>query len=302
MINGSDLENFDCYFNSPLAAYTYTQVGGPADILVFPRNIDELLALIKLASNSNTPITVLGNASNIIVRDGGIRGLVILLNNFDTINIAGFAIEAQAGAKLKEVAQVAQKHSLTGLEFACGIPGSVGGAVYMNAGAYGGEIANIFSSAKVMDSLTGEIKVLTRGPLKFGYRHSIIHDKQLIVLSVKFELAGGDPLQIQNEMNRLNTLRASKQPLEYPSCGSVFKRPAGHFAGPLIQEAGCQGHRIGGIEVSRKHAGFMINVDHGSASDYEALIDYVIHQVKEKSGITLEPEVRIIGEEAPKNN
>lgn len=298
MIKETDLENIPdllIKFNEPLSNYTYTKVGGPADILAFPATIEALTELSAKAKATDTPVTVLGNASNLIVRDGGIRGLVILLEKLDSVKVAGYTIEAQAGAKLKEVTQVAQANSLIGFEFACGIPGSIGGAVFMNAGAYGGEISQVLVSCKVMDA-EGNVSVLSASEMQFGYRHSVIRDKNLIVLSAKFELQAGDPTQIQNEMDRLNFLRESKQPLEYPSCGSVFKRPVGHFAGQLIQEAKLQGQRIGGVEVSKKHAGFMVNVADGNATDYEKLIALVIEKVKENSGVTLEPEVRIIGE------
>ena len=298
MIKETDLENIPdllIKFNEPLSNYTYTKVGGPADILAFPATIEALTELSAKAKATDTPVTVLGNASNLIVRDGGIRGVVILLEKLDSVKVAGYTIEAQAGAKLKELTQVAQAHSLTGFEFACGIPGSIGGAVFMNAGAYGGEISQVLVSCKVMDA-AGNVSVLSASEMQFGYRHSVIRDKNLIVLSAKFELQAGDPTQIQNEMDRLNFLRESKQPLEYPSCGSVFKRPVGHFAGQLIQEAKLQGQRIGGVEVSIKHAGFMVNVADGNATDYEKLIALVIEKVKENSGVTLEPEVRIIGE------
>ena len=298
MIKETDLENIPdllIKFNEPLSNYTYTKVGGPADILAFPATIEALTELSAKAKATDTPVTVLGNASNLIVRDGGIRGLVILLEKLDSVKVAGYTIEAQAGAKLKEVTQVAQANSLTGFEFACGIPGSIGGAVFMNAGAYGGQISQVLVSCKVMDA-EGNVSVLSASEMQFGYRHSVIRDKNLIVLSAKFELQAGDPTQIQNEMDRLNFLRESKQPLEYPSCGSVFKRPVGHFAGQLIQEAKLQGQRIGGVEVSKKHAGFMVNVADGNATDYEKLIALVIEKVKENSGVTLEPEVRIIGE------
>ena len=298
MIKETDLENIPdllIKFNEPLSNYTYTKVGGPADILAFPATIEALTELSAKAKATDTPVTVLGNASNLIVRDGGIRGVVILLEKLYSLKVAGYTIEAQAGAKLKEVTQVAQANSLTGFEFACGIPGSIGGAVFMNAGAYGGQISQVLVSCKVMDA-AGNVSVLSASEMQFGYRHSVIRDKNLIVLSAKFELQAGDPTQIQNEMDRLNFLRESKQPLEYPSCGSVFKRPVGHFAGQLIQEAKLQGQRIGGVEVSKKHAGFMVNVADGNATDYEKLIALVIEKVKENSGVTLEPEVRIIGE------
>ena len=291
MIKETDLENIPdllIKFNEPLSNYTYTKVGGPADILAFPATIEALTELSAKAKATDTPVTVLGNASNLIVRDGGIRGVVILLEKLDSVKVAGYTIEAQAGAKLKEVTQVAQANSLTGFEFACGIPGSIGGAVFMNAGAYGGEISQVLVSCKVMDA-AGNVSVLSASEMQFGYRHSVIRDKNLIVLSAKFELQAGDPTQIQNEMDRLNFLRESKQPLEYPSCGSVFKRPVGHFTGQLIQEAKLQGQRIGGVEVSKKHAGFMVNVADGNATDYEKLIALVIEKVKENSGVTLEP-------------
>jgi UDP-N-acetylmuramate dehydrogenase len=278
-----------------LSRYTFTKVGGPADFLAFPQTVQALSELLKLAKVKQSPVTILGNASNLIVRDGGIRGIVILLEKLNRVNVAGFGIEAQAGANLKAVTQIAQQHALTGLEFASGIPGSIGGAVFMNAGAYGGEIAQVFSSCKVMDK-DGKVKRLQAPELNFGYRYSTIRDKNLIVLSAKFDLRAGDPQQIQFEMERLTHLRELKQPLEFPSCGSVFKRPMGHYAGQLIQEADLQGFRMGGVEVSTKHAGFMVNVANGSATDYEALIAHVIETVYQKSGVVLEPEVRIIGE------
>jgi UDP-N-acetylmuramate dehydrogenase len=298
VMNKSDFEKFPdllVKFDEPLSRYTYTKVGGPADFLAFPSTVEDLAELIALARQTETPITVLGNASNLIVRDGGIRGLVILLDKLNKINVAGYVLEAQAGAKLMDTTRVAQENSLTGFEFACGIPGSIGGAVFMNAGAYNGEISHVLSSCKVIDQ-EGNIRVLTRDEMKFGYRYSVVRGENLIVLSAKFELNAGDPEQIKSEMERLTFLRESKQPLEYPSCGSVFKRPPGQFAGRLIQEAGMQGVQIGGVQVSEKHAGFMVNIDHGTAEDYENLIAYVIEKVKEHSGFELEAEVRIIGE------
>ena len=239
---------------------------------------------------------VLGNSSNIIVRDGGIDGFVIMFDHFRDIKVNGYVIEAEAGAKLIDVTHVARYHSLTGFEFACGIPGSIGGAVYMNAGAYGGEIAHILQSCKVLTP-EGEIKTLTAEELAFGYRHSKIQETGDVVISAKFALAPGNYDHINQEMVRLTHLRELKQPLEYPSCGSVFKRPVGHFAGQLISEAGLKGHRIGGVEVSEKHAGFMINVDHGTAKNYEDLIAHVIATVEKSAGVTLEREVRIIGKD-----
>ena len=289
-----ELAGIDILFNEPLKQYTYTKVGGAADYLAFPRNQYELKRIVTFANNHEIPWMVLGNSSNIIVRDSGIEGFVIMFDHFHDVRVNGYVIEAEAGAKLIDVTHVARYHSLTGFEFACGIPGSIGGAVYMNAGAYGGEIAHILQSCKVLTP-EGEIKTLSASDLAFGYRHSKIQETGDVVISAKFALAPGNYDQINQEMARLTHLRELKQPLEYPSCGSVFKRPVGHFAGQLISEAGLKGHRIGGVEVSEKHAGFMINVDYGTAKDYEDLIAHVIATVEKSAGVTLEREVRIIG-------
>ena len=291
-----ELAGIEILVNEPLKQYTYTKVGGAADYLAFPRNQYELKRIVTFANAQDIPWMVLGNSSNIIVRDGGIEGFVIMFDHFHDIRVNGYVIEAEAGAKLIDVTHVARYHSLTGFEFACGIPGSIGGAVYMNAGAYGGEIAHILQSCKVLTP-EGEIKTLTAEELAFGYRHSKIQENGDVVISAKFALAPGNYDQIDQEMARLTHLRELKQPLEYPSCGSVFKRPVGHFAGQLISEAGLKGHRIGGVVVSEKHAGFMINVDHGTAKDYEDLIAHVIATVEKSSGVTLEREVRIIGKD-----
>ena len=291
-----ELAGIEILFNEPLKQYTYTKVGGAADYLAFPRNQYELKRIVTFANAQEIPWMVLGNSSNIIVRDSGIEGFVIMFDHFHDVRVNGYVIEAEAGAKLIDVTHVARYHSLTGFEFACWIPGSIGGAVYMNAGAYGGEIAHILQSCKVLTP-EGEIKTLTAEELAFGYRHSKIQETGDVVISAKFALAPGNYDQIDQEMARLTHLRELKQPLEYPSCGSVFKRPVGHFAGQLISEAGLKGHRIGGVEVSEKHAGFMINVDHGTAKDYEDLIAHVIATVEKSSGVTLEREVRIIGKD-----
>ena len=291
-----ELAGIEILFNEPLKQYTYTKVGGAADYLAFPRNQYELKRIVTFANAQEIPWMVLGNSSNIIVRDSGIEGFVIMFDHFHDVRVNGYVIEAEAGAKLIDVTHVARYHSLTGFEFACGIPGSIGGAVYMNAGAYGGEIAHILQSCKVLTP-EGEIKTLTAEELAFGYRHSRIQETGDVVIAAKFALAPGNYDQINQEMARLTHLRELKQPLEYPSCGSVFKRPVGHFAGQLISEAGLKGHRIGGVEVSEKHAGFMINVDHGTAKDYEDLIAHVIATVEKSAGVTLEREVRIIGKD-----
>lgn len=278
-----------------LASYTYTETGGPADVLIFPKTVEDLAVVVKKCREDAIPLTVLGNASNVIIRDGGIRGVVIMLNEMEAIRKEGSLVMAQAGAKLVDVSRYAADLSLTGLEFACGIPGSVGGATFMNAGAYGGEMKDVVQSVTVMDK-TGEVKVLTSKELDFSYRHSSLQESGKLVLEVVFNLRVGEAEVIEAKMQELTHLRESKQPLEYPSCGSVFKRPEGHYTGQLIQEAGLQGYRIGGVEVSKKHAGFMVNVDHGTASDYMRLIRHVQEVIKERFNVSLETEVRILGE------
>ncbi len=289
------LEGIDIRFDEPLKNYTYTKVGGAVDYLVFPRNRYELLRVLNFAREHDIDWMVLGNSSNIIVRDGGIRGFVIRMDKLNSVTVSGYTIEAEAGANLIETTRVALHHSLTGFEFACGIPGSIGGAVFMNAGAYGGEIAHILVSAQVLTP-DGHVETLDNRTLRFGYRSSILQESGAIVLSAKFALQPGNHTTIEQEMNRLQHLRELKQPLEYPSCGSVFKRPVDHFAGQLIMEANLKGHRIGGVEVSKKHAGFMVNIADGTAQDYEDLIAHVIETVETHSGIRLDREVRIIGD------
>lgn len=289
------LKGIDIRFAEPLKEYTYTKVGGAVDYLAFPRNRYELVRIVQFANEEGIPWMVLGNSSNIIVRDGGIRGFVIRMDKLNSVTISGYTLEAEAGANLIETTQVALHHSLSGFEFACGIPGSIGGAVFMNAGAYGGEIAHILVSAQILTP-KGYVETLDARELRFGYRSSILQENGAIVLSAKFALKPGSHTVIGQEMARLTHLRELKQPLEYPSCGSVFKRPVGRFAGQLIMDAGLKGHRIGGVEVSEKHAGFMVNVDNGTASDYENLMEHVIAVVEENSGVRLEREVRILGE------
>ena len=242
------------------------------------------------------PLTVIGNASNLIVRDGGIEGLTMILTQMNGIQVEGNRVIAQAGASYIETTKAARDHSLTGLEFAAGIPGSVGGAIFMNAGAYGGETKNVASEVTAMLP-DGTIKHYDNEELDFGYRHSAVQDNHGIVLEAVFDLKPGDQAEITALMDDLNARRAAKQPLELPSCGSVFKRPEGYFAGKLIHDAGLQGYTSGGAQVSTKHAGFIVNVDHGTATDYLNVIHHVQATVKEKFGVSLETEVRIIGRE-----
>lgn len=282
--------------NEPLSRYTYTKTGGPADYLAFPTTRQELKDLLVRARKQKMPVTTLGNSSNLIIKDGGIRGLVIMLPQFNKIEVKQQQITAEAGAAIIAVTKAASKASLTGLEFAAGIPGSVGGAIFMNAGAYGGEIANVVSSIDEILPDGREVQI-SGSDLHFGYRHSVVQENHGIVVAATFNLEAGQQPQIQNKMDELNALRRSKQPLEYPSCGSVFKRPKGHFTGPLIIKAGLQGKSIGGAQVSNKHAGFIINTGNATATDYLQLIQLIQKTVKEKFAVQLETEVRIIGED-----
>ena len=280
--------------DEPLMHYTYTNTGGPADWLAFPKNVEEVQTLVAYANDHQLPLTVLGNASNLIVRDGGIEGLTLILTRMNKISVTGNRVTAQAGAAYIETTIAARDHSLTGLEFAAGIPGSIGGAIFMNAGAYGGETKEVVESATVLLP-DGTIKRLTNEELDFGYRHSSVQDNHGVVLAATFSLQPGDHDEIAAKMDELNARRAAKQPLDLPSCGSVFKRPTGYFAGKLIHDAGLQGYTAGGAQVSTKHAGFIVNIDHGTASDYVAVIHHVQQTVKEKFGVSLQTEVRIIG-------
>lgn len=283
--------------DEPLSNYTYTKTGGKADYLIFPKNPTEVKVILDWVNDQSIPLTVIGNASNLIVKDGGIRGLVMILSEMNQIiQLDQQQIQAQSGALLADVAAFARDVALTGLEFACGIPGSIGGAIFMNAGAYGGEMADVVYQ---VDAITrqGEFVTYDLDACQFSYRHSFFQDQGDIILAVRYQLHEGECDAIQAVMTELTQLRESKQPLEYPSCGSVFKRPPGHFTGKLIQEAGLQGYRIGGAEVSRKHAGFIVNVDQATATDYVDLIHYIQAVIWDQFQVRLEPEVRIIGED-----
>lgn len=283
--------------DEPLKNYTYTHLGGKADFLLTPTTFEEVQNIVKLVNKEKINFTLLGNGSNVIIKDGGIRGVVLLLKNLQTIRTDGVTIRAESGAPIIDVSKTALEAQLTGLEFACGIPGTVGGAVFMNAGAYGGEIKDVLHSVIVVDR-EGELVERRATDIALGYRTSNIEVNGDIVLEATFRLQQGDYNEIQSKMAELTFLRESKQPLEYPSCGSVFKRPPGYFAGKLIQDSQLQGVRIGGAEVSTKHAGFIVNKNNASASEYIALIEHVQKTVMEKFAVKLEREVRIIGEDA----
>ncbi|MBN8207805.1 UDP-N-acetylmuramate dehydrogenase [Bacillus sp. NTK071] len=281
--------------NEPLHEHTYTRMGGRADVLVFPKTIEDARAAVEYAYKSSYPLTILGKGSNVIIQDGGIRGIVLNLSSLDAIQKNEKKVIAQSGARIIDASEFALDQKLSGLEFACGIPGSVGGAVYMNAGAYGGEIADCLESV-IAVTKEGKLISLTADQLDLSYRHSNVEENGLLVLEATFQLKDGNYDDIKAIMDDLTEKRETKQPLEYPSCGSVFKRPPGLFAGKLIQDSELQGTRIGGAEVSKKHAGFIVNIDNATATDYLNVIQHVQRTVKDKFGVDLEREVRVIGE------
>ena len=282
--------------NEKLSHYTYTKTGGPADALVFPKTKDEVAAIVAWVNEKQIPLTVLGNSSNVIIKDGGIRGIVMILTEMNHMEVKRHRLIVQSGARLIDASRMALAERLSGLEFACGIPGSVGGAVYMNAGAYDGEVEEVIESVVVI-TREGKIKNYEKNELEFSYRHSKLQETNEIVLEVVFHLEKGKQETIKARMDDLTALRESKQPLEYPSCGSVFKRPTGYFTGKLIQEAGLQGLIWGGAQVSMKHAGFIVNINSATATDYIELIAHIKKVIMEHYGVPLETEVRIIGED-----
>lgn len=281
--------------DEPLKKYSYTKTGGNAAIMLFPTSVEALVFTIKLCNQLQLEKVILGNGSNVIISDKGVNEVVIMTERMQGIEkTSDTTVYVNSGNKLADFTVELAEMGLTGMEFACGIPGTVGGAVFMNAGAYGGEMKDVLKS---VTAITPE-GLLLRYPkeeLKLSYRKSAFQHNGMFIVGAEVELAKGEKEAIKSEMERLNQMRSDKQPLEYPSCGSVFKRPIGHYAGQLIQEAGLQGKMIGGVQVSTKHAGFMVNVENGTAQDYQDLIKYVQENVYNTSGIMLEPEVKIIG-------
>ena len=284
------------YKNEEMKNHTTFRVGGPADYYVTPRTREELAAVTGLCRELEVPFYVIGKGSNLLVGDKGYRGVMIQgVQELAGIRTEEEKITAQAGASLAQIASAALAEELSGLEFAAGIPGTVGGAVVMNAGAYGGEMKDVLESVTVLTQ-EGEILELPAEKLGLGYRTSIIPSKGYIVLEAVMRLKKGNAGEIREKMQELREQRVSKQPLEYPSAGSTFKRPEGHFAGKLIQDAGLKGFSVGGAQVSEKHSGFVINTGTATASDIKKLIEEVIRKVQEDFGVTLEPEVKQIGE------
>ena len=283
--------------NEPMKKHTTFRIGGPADVLVKPATITEIEQVLQCCEEQAVPYYVVGNGSNLLVGDEGIRGVVLQLgNDFSEVEVCeDDTIWVQAGCMLSKVANLAAEHALTGMEFAAGIPGTIGGAVMMNAGADGGEMKDIIECVTLLTP-DREVLILPQDQMEFGYRESIVSKENYIVLEAKLRLQKGEPEAIEAKMKEYSEARRSKQPLEYPSAGSTFKRPEGYYAGKLIMDAGLAGYRVGDAQVSEKHCGFVINCGQATAKDVTAVMNDVIHRVAEAYQVELEPEVRKIGE------
>ena len=283
--------------DEPMSRHTTFRVGGPADFFVTPKAKEEVRDVIRICKEAGMPYYIMGNGSNLLVSDAGYRGVIVqIYKEMNEVKVEGDLVKAQAGALLSGIAAKALGAELSGFEFASGIPGTIGGACVMNAGAYGGEMKDVLEFVTV---LTGEGKIieLGRNELELGYRTSVIAKKGYIVLGAVLKLERGDGEKIKTYMDELKEKRVTKQPLEYPSAGSTFKRPEGYFAGKLIEDAGLRGFQVGGAQVSEKHCGFVINRDHATAADIMELMRQVQIRVKENSGVDLEPEVKRLGDE-----
>jgi UDP-N-acetylmuramate dehydrogenase len=287
----------DILIDQHMKNHTSFKIGGPADFIVTPRTSQQVIQLVGMMYKNNIPYHVMGNGSNLIVKEGGIRGVVIkIYDNFNQITIEDQSIWAQAGILLSTLSNKALKSNLKGLEFASGIPGTLGGAVAMNAGAYDGEMKDVVVEALVVDK-EGNSFILTNQELNFGYRQSTVQKEGYLVLEAKMKLVKADYQEIKAKMDDFNDRRKTKQPLSLPSAGSTFRRPEGHFAGKLIEDAGLRGYRIGDAQVSELHCGFVVNVGNATADDVINLIKYIQNTVHEKFAVELVPEVKIVGEE-----
>lgn len=283
--------------DEPMSRHTTFRVGGPADFFVTPKVKEEVRDVIRICKEAGMPYYIIGNGSNLLVSDAGYRGVIVqIYKEMNEVKVEGDLVKAQAGALLSGIAAKALGAELSGFEFASGIPGTIGGACVMNAGAYGGEMKDVLESVTVLTG-KGKIIELGRNELELGYRTSVIAKKGYIVLGAVLKLERGDGEKIKTYMDELKEKRVTKQPLEYPSAGSTFKRPEGYFAGKLIEDAGLRGFQVGGAQVSEKHCGFVINRDHATAADIMELMRQVQIRVKENSGVDLEPEVKRLGDE-----
>lgn len=283
-------------FEEPMKSHTTFRIGGPAEVFIMPKSIKQVQMAVKICQEEQIPYFILGNGSNLLVSDRGYRGVIIQMDrNMGEIQVEGTEIQAAAGALLSSIAVAARRESLTGFEFAGGIPGTLGGAVVMNAGAYGGEIKDVLKEVTVMDG-DGKIFTLPASELEMGYRTSIIKTAGYLALSARITLSRGKEEDIKARTRELSEMRTQKQPLDYPSAGSTFKRPEGYFAGKLIMDSGLRGYSVGGAMVSEKHCGFVINKGNATAEDVVSLMKHVTEVVQEKYGVTLEPEVKFLGE------
>lgn len=283
--------------NKNLAEFASFKVGGPADIFLTPQNVEAVKKLMPPVIESEFPYFILGKGSNLIISDKGYRGIIIYTGELNNYQLKSNLIKAQTGLELKEIADLALENSLSGFEFAAGIPGSLGGALFMNAGAYGGEIKDVILKAEFVDH-NGQLIELNKSDLKLAYRTSILQEDNpdWIAVNVSLELKKSDPEKIKAKMNELHKRRWSKQPMELPSAGSIFKRPPGHYTGPLIEKAKMKGYQIGGAQVSTKHAGFIVNKGNATSEDIINLIEKVKEEVYKVSGVHLEVEPRFLGE------
>ncbi|HIX60361.1 MAG TPA: UDP-N-acetylmuramate dehydrogenase [Candidatus Blautia gallistercoris] len=282
--------------DEPMSRHTTFRIGGNADYFLIPHSAEEIKEVLAFCRKESLPYFILGNGSNLLVSDRGYRGVVLqLYKNWNQITVSGEEIRAQAGALLSAVSRRAQEAELAGFEFAGGIPGTLGGAVVMNAGAYGGEMKDVLVDATVL-TREGEIVTIPREALEMGYRTSLVKTREYLVLEARIRLQKGNPDEIRERMKDFTGRRTSKQPLEYPSAGSTFKRPEGYFAGKLIMDAGLRGFRVGGAQVSEKHCGFVINTGQATAADVRELMEKVQTKVEEQFGVRLEPEVKFLGD------
>ena len=293
------LDSSKVKFNEPMSKYTTMKIGGPADVIVFPANVEDIINTLRFARKNDIPVTVIGNGSKLLVRDKGIRGIVIkVTGSFNKFKVyEDNTVTIGAGMSMPRISRLTMKEGLSGFEFACGIPGVIGGGVRMNAGAYGSEISDILIRTTYIDENL-ELKTLEHDEHNFGYRYSLFKDHpEYVIVSAEFKLEKKNVDEIKEKIDKNTAARKEKQPLEYPNAGSTFKRPEGHFVGTMIEELGLKGFRIGDAEVSTKHAGFIVNRGKATARDTISLIEYLKEKVLEKYGVKLENEIEIIGEE-----